>query len=98
MAIGEMGLVKEARNGSETAFLTLYHRHRDPVFRFAYRLTSSAATAEDITQECFMAMLKGAGFNGTNLRAYLFGIVRHLAGKHMRLMVRETDLNPDAAE
>lgn len=91
----EMDLLEKARNGSEPAFLELYHRHRDPVFRFAYRLTSSNPTAEDIVQECFVALLKGAGFRGISLRAYLLGIVRHLAIRRMRQIERTTTLSMD---
>jgi len=87
------GLLARARGGDETAFLTLYQRHRTPAFRFAYRLTGSASAAEDIVQECFLALLGGAGFDARqgSLRTYLFGIVRHLALKRVRLVERETE-------
>lgn len=90
---GDPSLLDAARRGDETAFLTLYQRHRIPVFRFAYRLTSSAPAAEDIVQECFLALLGGAGFDARqgSLRTYLFGIVRHLALKRARLVERETE-------
>jgi hypothetical protein len=34
MTMDEAGLLKEARNGNEMAFLALYQRHRSPVYRF----------------------------------------------------------------
>ncbi|HEY4087088.1 MAG TPA: sigma factor [Bryobacteraceae bacterium] len=46
---------------SEAAFMLLFERHREVVFRVAYRLTNSAAAAEDITQECFLGLLKAIG-------------------------------------
>ena len=97
MTMDEAGLLKTARKGDEMAFLALYQRHRYPVYRFAYRLTSSTVTAEDITQECFMVLLKGARLKGNNIKAYLFGIVRHLSIKHQRLSKREADLSADIA-
>jgi RNA polymerase sigma-70 factor (ECF subfamily) len=88
----DAGLLARARKGDEAAFLALYRQHRVPAFRFAYRLTSSAAEAEDIVQECFLALLGRDAFDARqgSLRTYLFGIVRHLAWKRLRLMERET--------
>ena len=37
--------------------LVLFEEHHAPLFRFAYRLTGSVADAEDIVQECFLALL-----------------------------------------
>jgi RNA polymerase sigma-70 factor, ECF subfamily len=86
-------LLEAARRGDENGFLTLYRRHRTPLFRFAWRLTGSTATAEDVTQECFLALLKGSGFRGgeDSLRAYLFGITRNLAFQRARLSDRESE-------
>jgi len=86
-------LLARAKLGDEAAFLTLYRRHRTPAFRFAYRLTASSAAADDIVQECFLALLSRAAFDSRqgSLRTYLFGIVRHLARKRSRLMDREAE-------
>ena len=63
------------------------------MFRFAWRLTGSVATAEDVLQECFLALIEGARFDVDrgSLRAYLFGIARNLALKRMRLAERESE-------
>ena len=86
-------LLTAARHGDESSFLALYHRYRTPLFRFAWRLTGSVETAEDVLQECFLAMLEGVSFNVDrgSLRAYLFGITRNLALKRIRLVERESD-------
>ena len=61
-----------------------YHR---AVFSFAYRLTGRADVAEDITQECFLALLRAPerfdAQRGT-MRTYLFSIARNLALKQYR--------------
>lgn len=90
-------LLDAARRGDEASFLALYRRHRTPLFRFAWRLTGSTATAEDVTQECFLALLKAAGFRHQDgsMRAYLFGITRNLAFQRARLSDRETEELPD---
>jgi RNA polymerase sigma-70 factor, ECF subfamily len=86
-------LLNGARRGDEAAFLDLYHRYRTPLFRFAWRLTGSIAAAEDVTQECFVAILGGASFDAGqgSLRPYLFGITRNLALKKLRISQREAE-------
>jgi len=95
----DAGLLVRSRLGDEAAFLTLYQRHRTPVFRFAWRLTSSTAEAEDIVQECFLALLGRDSFDAGrgSLRTYIFGIVRHLAWKRSRLLDREIEELDDRA-
>ena len=80
-------LLRDARNGKEAAFLRLFDDHHIPLCRFAYRLTGSAADAEDIVQECFLALLRPeCSFDPsrTAVRTYLFGAVRNQALKKMR--------------
>src|SRR5215471_12170180 len=86
-------LVRDARKGDELAFLAIYHQHRSAVFQFAWRLSGSGAAAEDVTQECFLALVRGAAFDsgrGT-LRTYLFGITRNLLFRRLRISQREAD-------
>jgi len=86
-------LVRDVRRGDEHAFLAIYHRHCSPVFQFAWRLTGSQSEAEDVTQECFLAMVNGAAFDpdrGT-LRTYLFGIARNLVLRRLRISGREAE-------
>jgi len=86
-------LVRDARKGDELAFLAIYHRHRSAVFQFAWRLSMSTATAEDVTQECFIALVRGATFDSDRgtLRTYLFGIARNLLLRTWRISQREDD-------
>lgn len=69
-----------ARAGDEHAFTLLYRRRQGAIYRFAWQMSGSAAVAEDVTQEVFMALLgAGAQFDparGT-MSAYLYGIARH---------------------
>ncbi len=70
---------------SETAFMLLFARHREVIFRVAYRLTNSEAAAEDITQECFLGLLNAPGrFDPAkgSLRTYLYGAVRNHARRY----------------
>jgi RNA polymerase sigma-70 factor (ECF subfamily) len=61
-----------------------YHR---AVFSFAYRMTRRADTAEDITQECFLTLVRYPqrfdAARGT-VKTYLFAIARNLVLKNYR--------------
>jgi RNA polymerase sigma-70 factor (ECF subfamily) len=80
----------------ETAFMLLFERRREVIFRVACRLTNSAAAAEDITQECFLGLLNAPGrFDPAkgSLRTYLYGAVRNHARKYHGLREGEIDLD-----
>ncbi len=89
----EAELLLKAGRGDESAFLLLYERHRTPVFRFACRMLGSAQLAEDVTQECFLSILRRPdAFRAerASLRTYMCAIVRHLALKQLRKRGQET--------
>lgn len=54
----EARLVRRARWGSREAFETIYSRHARAVYALALRLSGNPATAEDITQETFLKLLR----------------------------------------
>jgi len=91
--VNHASLLEEARRGGEEAFLTLYSQHRNAVFRFAFHMTGSIATAEDVTQECFLAMVRGSEFDPckARLQAWLFGIARHIVFRHLRISGHESE-------
>jgi len=98
----EAELLLKAGRGDEAAFLLLYERHRTPVFRFACRMLGSAEQAEDVTQECFLSILRrpeAFQADRASLRTYLCAIARHLALKQLRKRGQETlvDDPPEAA-
>jgi RNA polymerase sigma-70 factor (ECF subfamily) len=80
------------RERNEQAFLDLYDRHGRTVYRYLVHMTGSAALAEELTQEVFVAILDAmcAGTierfdpaRGT-LEGYLLGIARNLARGELR--------------
>ena len=80
-------LLIDAGRGNEAAFLELYERHRDAVFRFAYRMLGATELAEDVAHDCFLALMQHPNrFDPTRagLRTYLFAAARNLAMKHFR--------------
>ncbi len=94
-------LLQKAGRGDQAAFLELYDRYREPVFRFAYRLLGSVDIAEDITHDCFLGLIRRPeGFHPERaaLKTYLFAIARNLALKHFRSTGRETGLDEMSEE
>ena len=58
-----------------------FESHKDVLFRFAYRMTGSASTAEDVVQECFLSLLRRPGSYDPNrgaVRAFLLGTARNI--------------------
>jgi RNA polymerase sigma-70 factor (ECF subfamily) len=96
--IRDEDLLHLVRTGDEEAFLTLYHRRQGAIYRFAYHMSGSASTAEDVTQEVFLALIrKDCGFDplrGT-LSGYLFGIARKLVLRHLDRNRAVTELEPE---
>src|SRR5229473_1417917 len=88
-------LLQRAQQGDERCFLLLFERHRDVVFRLAYRLTNDQA-AEDITQDCFLSLLSSVGrfdpLKGS-LRTYFYAAMRNLARKYYWLHQGDVELD-----
>jgi RNA polymerase sigma-70 factor (ECF subfamily) len=79
-------LLIRIHSGDEQAFVSLYRRRQAAIFRFALHMSGSETTAEDITQEVFLAMIRDScGFDPErgNLSGYLFGIARKLVLRHL---------------
>jgi RNA polymerase sigma-70 factor (ECF subfamily) len=94
-------LLIRLRRGDEAAFLALYRKRQAALYRFALQMSGSAAVAEDITQEVFLALLRGeCGFNPErgSLSGYLFGIARKLALRQMERGRVDVALESDAQD
>jgi RNA polymerase sigma-70 factor, ECF subfamily len=94
-------LLERAGGGDQAAFLLLYERHRDAVFRFSYRLLGSAELAEDITHDCFLSLIrKPENFDSrrASLRTYLYAAARNLAFKYFRGAGREMAIDDMTSE
>jgi RNA polymerase sigma-70 factor (ECF subfamily) len=75
-------LLALARGGDEDAFVALYRRRQGPVYRFALRMTGSAAAAEEVAQEVFLTLVREPERYDASLgplAAFLFGVARNLA-------------------
>ena len=89
-------LLNKAGEGDQAAFLELYERYREPIFRFAYRLLGSVEIAEDVTHDCFLSLIrKPENYRPerASLKTYLYAAARNLALKHFRSQGREAGLD-----
>ncbi len=91
MALTELAdeeLFRRYRGGERAAFEALLRRHRAPLFTYILRLlgTGDRARAEDIVQDAFVRVLRGAGEWEERARfsTWLFTIGRNLCLDAMR--------------
>lgn len=88
-ALSDGDLLRLSRRGDEDAFVILYRRHQGPVFRFALHMSGNRETAEEVTQEAFLAILADTRHYRTetgSLQAYLMGIARNCVRRQLRDM------------
>ena len=85
-AESDQALVQRTAAGDREAFATLYRRHQASVYRFARLMTGSAAAAEDVVQEVFLALMKDAARYDAGraaLSTYLFGAARRVTRRRL---------------
>ena len=96
----DSGLVIQARS-DRAAFVQLYRRHYDVIFRYcAHRLFDRTA-AEDVTSEVFLKMVENFhGFRGADaqFRNWLYRIATNAVNHHFRRMNRRNSLLRAARE
>ena len=82
-------LMRRFQRGEARAFETLMRRHRTPIHSFLCRLTGDRARAEDLLQDTFLRVVKGAGAwePRAAVRTWLFTIARNLAADEARRRV-----------
>jgi len=74
------GLLRRMIAGNEDAFTLLYRRKHPAIYRFALHMSGNADTAEDVTQEVFMTLIRDPRrFDPArgNLTSFLFGVARN---------------------
>ena len=94
-------LLRQLARGDERAFSSLYERYQGPLYRFALHMSGNAATAEEITQEVFMLLIKrpkGYAEDKGTVAGYLFGIARNLTRRSMQRSRLDLPIDDDLAE
>lgn len=82
----DVALLKSLRSGDEAAFSALYNRHTPSMIRVAATIVNSRATAEEVAQETWIAVLKNVGgFEGrSSLAGWIFTILINKARTRAR--------------
>lgn len=84
---------------TDSDFKSIFTEHKDAVYRFAWRMLASPQAAEDVTQDCFVELLRcPERYDGTRgaLRPFLLGVARNLVLKRWRAENRWSPLDEDA--
>ena len=80
-------LLRRMAKGDEAAFNALYERYQGPIYRFIWHMSGSGSTAEDVTQEVYMLLIRNPHAYDPlkgSVAGYLFGIARNLAIRRWR--------------
>ena len=80
----ELALLARMKQGDEAAFVALYRRHKDAVYRLALLYCGSHQQAADVTQDTFIHFIGKPGQYDPargSLASWLCGIARNLARK-----------------
>jgi RNA polymerase sigma factor (sigma-70 family) len=84
---------------TEADFAAIFGEHKDSVYRFAWRMTGSASAAEDVAQDCFVALLRSPeryDAGRAPMRAFLIGMARNIILHRWRAESRWDPLDDDA--
>jgi RNA polymerase sigma-70 factor (ECF subfamily) len=79
-------LMLQFQGGSREAFEELYVRHRGPLYGFFRRRVENDGRAEELAQETFLAVIRGAARYEprASVRSYLYGIASKLIASERR--------------
>ena len=94
-------LVDAIAHGDRRAFSVLFRRTQGAVYRFALHMTGSTATADDITQDVFLALMRDAARydrERTSVTAWLCGIARNFARRTRASESRWASLDDEVGE
>ncbi len=79
--VGDTELLARIERGDAQAFTELYHRRQGSLFRFALHMSRSEAVAQDVVQETFLLLIRGAARydeSRGSVAGFLAGVARNL--------------------
>lgn len=103
----DSALMLRYRDGDVGAFEQLYERHKDPVYRYLYRLSGHAQTAEDVFQEVWGKIIGARkSYRPTaKFTTFLYRVAHNCFIDHLRRNKRhagntplDPELHPDPGE
>jgi RNA polymerase sigma-70 factor, ECF subfamily len=88
-------LINRARTGERASIGELYERYHVHVYRYLYYLVGDIHTAEDLTSEVFLRMIRSLPnyrYQGISFQAWLFQIAHNLAVDFFRKVGNRTQV------
>ncbi len=93
----EQTFIRAAQKGDGAAFNQLVRGYQHQVYRTAYRVLGDAASAQDATQDAFIAAYKHIrAFRGGSFKAWLLRIVTNACYDQLRVKQRRPSASLDA--
>jgi RNA polymerase sigma-70 factor (ECF subfamily) len=98
LTVSDEQLMLQVKQGSQPAFTELFERYREPIFGYFRRRIADRVRAEDLAQETFLALLKGAARYEQRalFRTYVYAIAMNLLLADRRRSVK--DVGTESAE
>jgi RNA polymerase sigma-70 factor, ECF subfamily len=89
--ISDEALMLDSQRGSRPAFEELFARYREPLSGFFRRRLGNVESANDLTQETFLAVIRATSRYEPRalFRTYLYGIAFKLLSAERRRLARE---------
>jgi RNA polymerase sigma factor (sigma-70 family) len=90
--ISDEALMSDFQVGSQAAFEELFARYRGPLYGFFRRRLPAGQRADDLTQETFLAVIRGAACYEprASVRTYLYAIAMNLLAAERRKLFRDS--------
>jgi len=83
----EATLLQRAKEGDPAAFAEIYDEYQPAIYRYVLYRVDDIATAEDLTSEVFVRLVKNIDrftYRGLPLLAWLYTVARNLVADHYR--------------
>lgn len=100
--ISDQQLITEYVNGRDSAFETLFNRHKDRVHSYIYNMVRDSALTEDIFQDTFIKVVKslktGNYSDNGKFVAWAMRIAHNLAIDHFRKQSKMFTISNDKTE
>jgi len=92
--------IEELKSGNRAAFENMFHRWKDPVYGYVLKMVRDYSTAQDITQEVFLRVMKAVhSYNHRGrFRQWLFTIASNLVMDHARKTKRRREVSADDSD
>ncbi|MBO0859140.1 MAG: RNA polymerase sigma factor [Chloracidobacterium sp.] len=90
-SLADQELLAAAARGDQAAFSQLYHRYRNRVYGFAYRMLGTQDVAEDVTHDAFLVLIRRPEryqAERGSLLTFLCAVARNHIYQHLRCQER----------